>query len=71
MTYTSKTGTSQVGAIFKAQKARSFKNCKRGTLFLKVQFFREISRKLKGGGPFGDYKKIRKKSEKENFEKVS
>ena len=59
-----KTGTSQVGAISKAQKARSFKNCKGGDPL--VGFFEspvccKISKNE--GGTFGDYKKFSKKNE--------
>ena len=50
----SKPGTSNVGAISKAQKAQSFQKCKRGDLlgFLKVQFVAKLKE-----GPFVDISK--------------
>ena len=42
-----KTGTSEVGAISKAQKAQSFENCKRGDPFgfLKIEFVAKYFKK--------------------------
>ena len=45
----SKTGTSKVGAISKAQKAQSFQNCKREdpSGFLKIQFVTKYQKNVK------------------------
>ena len=71
-----KTGTSQVGAISKAQKAQNIlkknsfgkcrtvpKNVKRGPfLIYKHAFCSKITKKTQRGDPLGTLKKFRKKS---------
>ena len=60
--YKNKTGTSEVGAISKAQKAQ-FLKLQKG--FLKVQFVAKYQKKIEGG-PFGD-KKIQKNTMPKKF----
>ena len=82
--YQNKAGTSQVGAMSKAQKAQnifleknlkfsrkkffqemshSAEKCKRGSLFdLKTRILWQKKTENSKGGPFGDNKKISKKS---------
>ena len=69
--FQNKTGTSKVALYPRIKKRKVFKIVKGGSLgFLKVQFVAKYQKKVEGG-PFGDYKKLSKKTKNENFEKVS
>ena len=70
--HSNKTGTSQVGAISKAQKAQRFKNCKRGDPFalFETSVCCKISKNLKRGLWIQkNSKKVKKVQKIPNFEK--
>ena len=51
------------------KKSHNVENCKRGDLlgFLKIQFVAKYQKKIEGG-PFGDIKKLSKKTKNHHFE---